>query len=49
MADERQRCFWAGDGPAMIAYHDDEWGIPVRDELNEPAVREQYVVEYYSR
>jgi small subunit ribosomal protein S4 len=23
--------------------------MPVRDELNEPAVREQYVVEYYSR
>jgi small subunit ribosomal protein S4 len=24
-------------------------GMPVRDELNEPSVREQYVVEYYSR
>lgn len=24
-------------------------GMPVRDELNEPGVREQYVVEYYSR
>nr|PZN21877.1 MAG: 30S ribosomal protein S4 [Pseudomonadota bacterium] len=24
-------------------------GMPVRDELNEPAIREQYVVEYYSR
>jgi small subunit ribosomal protein S4 len=24
-------------------------GMPVRDELNEPAVREQYIVEYYSR
>ncbi len=23
--------------------------MPVRDELNEPMVREQYVVEYYSR
>jgi len=23
--------------------------MPVRDELNEPAIREQYVVEYYSR
>jgi small subunit ribosomal protein S4 len=23
--------------------------MPVRDELNEPSVREQYVVEYYSR
>jgi small subunit ribosomal protein S4 len=24
-------------------------GMPVRDELNEPMIREQYVVEYYSR
>ena len=24
-------------------------GRPVRDELNEPAIREQLVVEYYSR
>jgi len=23
--------------------------MPVRDEMNEPMVREQYVVEYYSR
>jgi small subunit ribosomal protein S4 len=24
-------------------------GAPVREEMNEPAIREQYVVEYYSR
>ena len=24
-------------------------GVPVRDELNEPPIREQYIVEYYSR
>ncbi|MDP9036497.1 MAG: 30S ribosomal protein S4 [Myxococcota bacterium] len=24
-------------------------GAPVRDEMNEPSIREQYVVEYYSR
>ena len=24
-------------------------GTPVREEMNEPAIREQYVVEYYSR
>jgi small subunit ribosomal protein S4 len=24
-------------------------GVPIREELNEPAIREQYVVEYYSR
>src|SRR5690606_38895716 len=23
--------------------------MPIRDEMNEPAVKEQYVVEYYSR
>lgn len=24
-------------------------GLPVRDEMNEPPIREQYIVEYYSR
>ncbi len=27
-----QRCAWAGDDPAMIAYHDEEWGVPVHDD-----------------
>ncbi|HZW02260.1 MAG TPA: DNA-3-methyladenine glycosylase I [Candidatus Deferrimicrobium sp.] len=26
------RCGWAGDDPLMVAYHDDEWGLPVHDE-----------------
>ena len=26
------RCVWSGDDPAMIAYHDDEWGVPIVDE-----------------
>jgi len=26
------RCAWAGTDPLMIAYHDDEWGVPVRDD-----------------
>lgn len=26
------RCGWAGDDPLMISYHDDEWGVPVRDD-----------------
>jgi DNA-3-methyladenine glycosylase I len=26
---EPRRCGWAGDDPAMIAYHDEEWGVPV--------------------
>jgi DNA-3-methyladenine glycosylase I len=23
------RCTWAGDNPLMVAYHDEEWGVPV--------------------
>lgn len=26
------RCSWAGTDPLMIAYHDDEWGIPSHDD-----------------
>ncbi|NIP16807.1 MAG: DNA-3-methyladenine glycosylase I [Xanthomonadales bacterium] len=26
------RCAWAGDDPLNVAYHDEEWGVPVRDE-----------------
>ena len=26
------RCAWAGTDPLYIAYHDDEWGRPVRDD-----------------
>jgi DNA-3-methyladenine glycosylase I len=26
------RCTWAGDDARMIAYHDDEWGVPLHDE-----------------
>src|SRR5947209_20208026 len=25
------RCFWVGDDPQMIAYHDQEWGVPKHD------------------
>lgn len=25
------RCEWAGSDPLYLAYHDDEWGVPVRD------------------
>lgn len=30
---EKRRCDWAGSDPLYIAYHDDEWGIPVHDDL----------------
>ena len=38
MSMPRPRCAWAGaDGPSpdplMVAYHDDEWGTPVADEI----------------
>jgi len=26
------RCGWAGDDPLMISYHDEEWGVPLRDD-----------------
>jgi DNA-3-methyladenine glycosylase I len=26
------RCWWAGDDPVYVAYHDDEWGQPVADD-----------------
>jgi DNA-3-methyladenine glycosylase I len=27
-----ERCWWAGEDPLYIAYHDREWGFPVRDD-----------------
>lgn len=31
-ADGRCRCWWAGDKADYMAYHDDEWGMPVADD-----------------
>jgi len=31
-ADGKARCAWATSAPEYIAYHDDEWGQPVRDD-----------------
>jgi DNA-3-methyladenine glycosylase I len=28
-----ERCAWLGDDPLMMAYHDDEWGVPLHDDL----------------
>ncbi len=28
----RTRCTWCGDDPLYVAYHDEEWGVPVRDD-----------------
>jgi DNA-3-methyladenine glycosylase I len=32
MNDPRPRCPWATSAPDYIAYHDEEWGRPVRDD-----------------
>ncbi|WP_269539365.1 DNA-3-methyladenine glycosylase I [Cerasicoccus fimbriatus] len=26
------RCEWCGEDPLYVAYHDDEWGVPVHDD-----------------
>jgi DNA-3-methyladenine glycosylase I len=31
-ADEPGRCGWCGRDPLYVAYHDQEWGVPVRDD-----------------
>ncbi|MGQ0831636.1 MAG: DNA-3-methyladenine glycosylase I [Microthrixaceae bacterium] len=31
-ADGVVRCWWSGDDPLYCAYHDDDWGRPMRDE-----------------
>lgn len=28
----KHRCWWPGKDPLYIAYHDEEWGVPVRDD-----------------
>jgi DNA-3-methyladenine glycosylase I len=28
----RSRCGWAGTDPVYVAYHDEEWGVPVHDD-----------------
>lgn len=32
-ADGMMRCFWPGELPDYLAYHDNEWGVPVSDDL----------------
>lgn len=29
---KKQRCWWCGEDPLYVIYHDEEWGIPVRDD-----------------
>ena len=32
MTDDRPRCPWAENHPLLLDYHDEEWGVPVRDD-----------------
>lgn len=32
MDDGQSRCWWCGEDPLYVAYHDDEWGVPDRDD-----------------
>ncbi len=29
---DRMRCEWSGSDPLMVAYHDQEWGVPLHDD-----------------
>jgi len=33
MNDNKLRCVWPGSDELMIRYHDEEWGVPVHDDL----------------
>lgn len=30
---EQERCAWCGSDPLYVAYHDEEWGVPVHDDV----------------
>ncbi len=32
MISEKVRCSWCGTDPLYIKYHDEEWGVPVKDD-----------------
>lgn len=27
-----ERCWWPGEDPQYVAYHDEEWGVPIHDD-----------------
>lgn len=29
---DKERCAWCGNDPLYVAYHDEEWGVPVLDD-----------------
>jgi len=32
ISDNKTRCGWVGNKPYFIAYHDQEWGVPIHDD-----------------
>ncbi len=32
MVSEKNRCGWCGTDPLYVKYHDEEWGVPVKDD-----------------
>ncbi len=32
MSSEKVRCGWCGNDPLYVKYHDEEWGVPVKDD-----------------
>ena len=32
MPSKKKRCDWSGSDPLYVAYHDNEWGVPVHDD-----------------
>ena len=32
ISDNKTRCGWVGNKPHFIAYHDQEWGVPIHDD-----------------
>ncbi len=33
MVDDKPRCAWMGNDELMLRYHDEEWGVPVHEDL----------------
>jgi DNA-3-methyladenine glycosylase I len=41
-ADGRSRCWWPGEDPLYVAYHDTEWGVP---EFDDRALFEKLILD----
>lgn len=34
MSNDLHRCAWCGTDPQYVAYHDEEWGVPIHDDID---------------